>query len=73
MLSTPQDMFSLYSQVIALLDYPQEFDLTDDLWDCGIDEIAPTIAQTDSELNPQGFFAECDRIDRVIESLGYEI
>ena len=56
MLFTPQDMFSLYSQITALLGYPQEFDATDDLWDCGIDEIAPTIAQTNSELNPQGFF-----------------
>ena len=61
MLSTPQDLFSIYSQVIFHLDYPQEFAATDDLWDCGIDELSGLIAQTDSELQPRKFFAECPK------------
>ena len=66
-------MFDIYLQTIKKLDYPQDFDATDDLWDCGIDELAGVIAQTDSEADQQGFFAECDAINRAIESLGYEI
>ncbi|WP_019503375.1 hypothetical protein [Pleurocapsa sp. PCC 7319] len=73
MLSTIEDMFSIYSQVVALLGYPQEFDANDNLWSCGIDELAGLIAITDSELNTLSFFQECDRINEAIESLGYEI
>ena len=57
MLSTAQDMFSLYSQVIALIGYPLDFSLTDPLWDCGLDELAGVIAQTDSELHTDEFLA----------------
>ena len=73
MLSTAQNMFSIYSQVVTLIGYPQDFSFCDPLWDCGIDELAGVIAQTDSELHTAEFLAECDSINRVIESLGYEI
>ena len=73
MLSTAQNMFSIYSQVVALLGYPLDFSLCDPLWDCGLDGLAGVIAQTDSELNTTGFLAECSHINQVIESLGYEI
>ena len=66
-------MFDIYMKTIKILGYSQHFDATDEVWDCGIDELSGIIAQTDSEVNPKGFFAECDEIDSVIESLGYEI
>ena len=66
-------MYDIYLEIIKILGYPQVFDATDDLWDCDIDELAGVIAQTDSEANQQGFFAECAAINEVIESLGYEI
>ncbi len=66
-------MYDIYLQTIKILGYPQDFDANDDLWDCDIDELAGVIAQTDSEANQQGFFAECAAINEVIESLGYEI
>ena len=66
-------MYEIYLKIIKILDYPQDFEATDNLWDCDIDELSGIIAQTDPEADPQGFFAECDRIDLVIESLGYEI
>ena len=73
MLFTVQDMFSIYSQVVTLLGYHQDFSITDPLWDCGIDELAGVIAQTDSDLYISKFLAECDCINQAIESLGYEI
>ena len=66
-------MYDIYLQTIKILGYPQDFDATDDLWDCDIDGLAGVIAQTDSETDQQGFFAECADINQVIESLGYEI
>ena len=66
-------MYEIYLKIIKILGYPQYFEAKDSLWDCGIDELSGIIAQTDSEADRQGFFAECDRIDSVIESLGYEI
>ena len=66
-------MFAIYQKVITILNYPQEFDATSDLWDCEIDELAGFIAQADSIAEPVKFFAECDLIDEVLESLGYEI
>ena len=66
-------MFDIYLQTIKILGYPQHFEATDELLDCGIDELSGIIAQTDSEADLQGFFAECDDIDSVIESLGFEI
>ena len=71
--TTTQNMFAVYAQAVQRLNYPQYFDSTDDLWDCGIDELPGLIAQTDSEVDVNGFFTECDRISQVIESLGYEI
>ena len=65
-------MFAIYLQVVSILGYPQYFDATDDLWDCEIDELAGLIAQTDSITEPVKFFTECDRIDKVLQSLGYE-
>ena len=56
-------MFAIYLQTIQTLGYPQELTATDDLWDCGIDELAGFIAQTDSESDMLGFFAKCDRLD----------
>ena len=72
-LSTPQDMFSIYVKVVTLLGYPQDFSIADPLWDCGIDELAGVIAQTDSDLYTSEFLAECDCINQAIKSLGYEI
>lgn len=66
-------MFDLYLQVITILGYPQDFDATDDLWDCGIDELAGFITQTDSVTELVRFFDECDHIERVLKSLDYEI
>ena len=65
-------MYNIYLKTIKILDYPQEFN-QDDLRNYSIDELSGIIAETDSEADPKGFFAECDRIDSVIESLGYEI
>jgi hypothetical protein len=66
-------MFDIYLQTIQTLGYPQDFDSTDDLWDSSIDELSALIAQTDSEKDPLGFFAECDRINETLESLGFQI
>ena len=66
-------MYDIYLKIIKILGYPQHFEAKDELWDCGIDELSGIIAETDSETNLKGFFAECDDIDSVIESLGYEI
>jgi len=73
-ISTPQDIFTLYMQVIARLGYPQEFS-TEEIQQgsLSIDQLSGFIAQTDSELDYTGFSDECNRIDHVIESLGYEI
>lgn len=65
-------MFDIYVKTIKILGYPQEFDCND-LRNYSINELSGIIAQTDSEADPKGFFAECDRIDSVIESLGIEI
>ena len=67
-------MFSLYSQVITCLGYPQEFSSEEiKRSSLSVDELAGFIALTDCELDNAGFFAECDRIDEAIRSLGYEI
>ncbi len=65
-------MYEIYLQTIKKMKYPQQFN-QDDLRNYSIDELSGIIAQTDSEVNPKGFFAESDEIDSVIESLGYEI
>lgn len=72
-ITTTQDMFSLYTQIIGLLGYPQHFEQVSDFCNCCIDELAGFIAQTDSELNKNDFFNECDRINETITSLGYEV
>ena len=67
-------MFSIYSQVIRLLDYPQVYDPSAEMWlTCSVDMLSGLIAKTDSETDMLGFFAECDRIDEAIQSLGFEV
>lgn len=67
-------MYSLYSQVIARLDYPQEFSSEEiEQSSLSVDELAGFIALIDCEVNPVAFSVECDRIDEAIRTLGYEI
>ena len=67
-------LFTIYQQATNALGYSQELQPNDSIWvNTSIDELSGFIAQTDSELDTIAFLTECDRIDNMIRSLGYEI
>ncbi|NES92063.1 hypothetical protein [Okeania sp. SIO2B9] len=66
-------MYDLYLQLISKLDYPQEFQKQDDIWNgLEIDMLSAIVAQTDIS-NTKKFMAECSEIEKAIAELGYEI
>jgi len=68
------NLFTVYQQATNALGYPQELQPNDSIWVyASIDELSGLIALTDSEANMPAFFAECDRIEQTIKSLGYEL